>query len=300
MDVSLDRVDRDTWERLCDASRAPLQQRWAYGETVRRMGGEVCRLAVHEDGKPVGLAQILTRRLVFRTALLTRGPIWVGAVPSDTRDRALRMLRGSLGTAGHRFLLITPESDARPPFGRAIMTPATSATLALSPDMRQSLHGKWRNRLVKAEENGLSIRSLTGRDKEHDWLFDRERRQRLERGYRNLPPPFSDTWLTEPSARTLTLLARDRHLLAGMMFLRHGTSATYHLGWTSEEGRARSAHTLMLWRAMETLHADGVETLDLGLLDTERAPGLARFKLGTGAVAHRLGATTLSLCPSFW
>lgn len=300
MDIAIDSLDRDAWERLCDTAQAPLQQRWSYGETVRSLGSGVCRVALHENGNAVALAQVVTRRLVWRTALLTRGPIWVGAVPSDTRDRALRMLRATLGTAGHRFLLITPESDARPPFGRAIMTPATSATLALSPDMHQSLHGKWRNRLVKAKENGLSIKSLTGRGKEHDWLFDRERRQRLQRGYRNLPRAFSETWLAEPSARTLTLLASDGHLLAGMMFLRHGKTATYHLGWTNDEGRARSAHTLMLWRAMETLHADGVETLDLGLLDTERAPGLARFKLGTGAVAHRLGATTLSLCSSFW
>ena len=300
MDLRLDTLDRHDWETLCDIAGAPLQQRWDYGEVVRRLGGTVCRYALYADGAPVALAQVLTRRLVWRMALLARGPAWIGDSPKETRDRALQMLREALGKADNRLLVITSDCDAVLPFGHAIMTPATGATVALTGTMRETLDGKWRNRLVKAEKSGLQIRSLTGRNTDHDWLFDRERNQRLERGYRNLPSAFSETWLTQPSARSLTLVVEERRPLAGMMFLRHGTTATYHLGWTSEEGRTRSAHTLMLWRAMEELRDDGVETLDLGLLDTERAPGLARFKLGTGAVARRLGATTLSLWPSFW
>jgi hypothetical protein len=43
------------------------------------------------------------------------------------------------------------------------------------------------------------------------------------------------------------------------------------------------------------LWAEGVRWLDLGSVDTEKAPGLARFKLGTGAELKRLGATMLVL-----
>ena len=51
----------------------------------------------------------------------------------------------------------------------------------------------------------------------------------------------------------------------------------------------------MLARAAEALRAEGVAWLDLGSVDTEAAPGLARFKLGTGAELRRLGATCLVL-----
>jgi lipid II:glycine glycyltransferase (peptidoglycan interpeptide bridge formation enzyme) len=79
-----------------------------------------------------------------------------------------------------------------------------------------------------------------------------------------------------------------------MLFLRHGTTATYHIGWTSRDGRAASAHNLILWDACARLAARGVRQLDLGIIDTETAPGLARFKLGTGAQPVRTGGTWLS------
>ena len=51
----------------------------------------------------------------------------------------------------------------------------------------------------------------------------------------------------------------------------------------------------MLVRAAEALWVEGVRWLDLGSVDTERASGLARFKLGTGAELRRLGTTCLVL-----
>ena len=48
----------------------------------------------------------------------------------------------------------------------------------------------------------------------------------------------------------------------------------------------------MLWQAALALRAQGVEALDLGAVGSANT-GLARFKLGTGAALHALGATTL-------
>jgi hypothetical protein len=52
----------------------------------------------------------------------------------------------------------------------------------------------------------------------------------------------------------------------------------------SAQGKKR--HALVLARR-------GITRLDLGTLDTEAAPGLARFKLGSGAAARALGGTWL-------
>jgi hypothetical protein len=51
----------------------------------------------------------------------------------------------------------------------------------------------------------------------------------------------------------------------------------------------------MLFQAAVALREEGVRWLDLGSVDSERALGLARFKLGTGAGLKRLGATMLVL-----
>ena len=68
----------------------------------------------------------------------------------------------------------------------------------------------------------------------------------------------------------------------GMLFLRHGSTATYHIGWSSPDGREENASNLLLWQAIRLLKKKGVATLDLGGVDTDHAPGLAHFKLGLG------------------
>jgi len=66
-----------------------------------------------------------------------------------------------------------------------------------------------------------------------------------------------------------------------VLFLRHGNTATYYIAWTSPGGRARHAHNLLVWRAIEAMVADGVDWLDLGGIDASM-PGVSRFKLGLG------------------
>jgi lipid II:glycine glycyltransferase (peptidoglycan interpeptide bridge formation enzyme) len=67
-----------------------------------------------------------------------------------------------------------------------------------------------------------------------------------------------------------------------MLFLVHGSTATYHLGWADDAGREHSAHNLLLWQACSLLAERGVQQLDLGGVNTQSNPGLARFKLGAG------------------
>ena len=82
-----------------------------------------------------------------------------------------------------------------------------------------------------------------------------------------------------------------RDAAAGMLFLIHGRRATYHVGWTSEEGRTNAAHNLILWTAMKELKTRGVAALDLGGVNTQSGAGIARFKLETGGeVLMRAGA----------
>lgn len=293
MKVRFDQMSRRSWEHHCDAARAPLQQRWSYGETVLRLGGHVSRLSLHDGSQTVALAQVLQRQFGLSVALINRGPVWVAAAEQTARIDAFNAFKTALRKRGVHLVLMTPESDDDERPGTAVMTPATVADLALTPDMRADLKGKWRNRLAKAEAEGIPLSLYRNRVADHDWLFANEFRQQRHRGYRNLPRQFTEAWLADTQAASLTITSK-RRLQAGMIFLRHGTTATYHLGWSSAAARASSVHTLMLWHAMKTLRETGVQNLDLGLLDTVRTPGLARFKLGTGAKPRRLGPTCLS------
>ena len=89
----------------------------------------------------------------------------------------------------------------------------------------------------------------------------------------------------------LTALAGSQPV-AGILLIVHGSGATYHIAWTSPEGRRGHAHNLLLWRGILALRERGVAFLDLGGLEA-KAPGVAHFKLGLGGVIVELAGTYL-------
>ncbi|MEL6999814.1 MAG: GNAT family N-acetyltransferase, partial [Pseudomonadota bacterium] len=62
MDILWNRTARTTWEALSAPGHA-MQQNWAYGEACRALGSTVLRAEIHRAGRPVGVMQIIHRRL---------------------------------------------------------------------------------------------------------------------------------------------------------------------------------------------------------------------------------------------
>ncbi|MGI3165564.1 GNAT family N-acetyltransferase [Pseudooceanicola sp. 200-1SW] len=233
-----------------------------YATTLTRLGAATGRL-------PCGTLTV-TRRL---------GPlalIWLPE-PPVLPDPATLPGPALISAAG-----ATQDAELRGSGAIRVMTPQSRAVLPLWPEaaaQRAAQHQKWRNRLCRGEEAGLRIRHAPlPRDPAH-WLFAAEAAQRRARGYRALPPAFALNW---PETQLFTA-SRGSQVLAAMLFLIHAPGASYHIGWSGPEGRRASAHTLLLWRAARWLAARGITRLDLGPVDRDRAPGLLRFKLGSGA-----------------
>lgn len=194
-------------------------------------------------------------------------------------------------------LILSPEHPA-PGLARLgavpLMTPATLAEIPLADPgtMRAALHPKWRNRLKQAELLNLRVTIQPMPPDPMHWLLAAEDAQRRARRYRGWPRMLTVGFVAaNPSQARLFTAHRNGAPLAAMLFLRHGEAATYHIGHTTGDGRAASAHTLLMWQAMLWHAARGCRSLDLGLIDTDRAAGLARFKLGAGAVPRTLGGT---------
>lgn len=175
-----------------------------------------------------------------------------------------------------------------------LLTPASVAVVALGAraDMRARMAQRWRNRLNASGRAGLSItEEELPADAKH-WLLEAEAAQARARGYRGWPPAFAAAWTrANPGAARLLTARAGGAAVAGLVLLLHGQTATWQIGVTSAEGRARHAMNALLWAAMEGAAARGCTRLDLGTLDGVTAPGLARFKLGTGAAAVRLSGT---------
>ncbi len=163
-----------------------------------------------------------------------------------------------------------------------------------APDLRKGLRKTWRHALDRAEGLKLSLTHMppTG---DH-WLLMAEQRQAKTKRYKSMPLWLTRAWATLHAKDSLLIEARSKGaMVAGMVFLRHGSVATYHISFATPLGRQLEAHRAMLWRAAEHFAGQGVERLDLGTFDRKAAPGLAQFKLGTGAQARALGGTWMSV-----
>jgi len=246
------------------------------------------RLAVIDGGAIVARAVVVRR---WGLGATLRGPVWESD-DAVARVAALRALR----RAGVRLVEAEGAADAealRAAGFRMVATPATVAEWDLSGGaarLRAGLQGKWRNRLVVAERAGLVLRerAVSGPG---DALLRAEAAQRRARRYRALPGGFAAGF---EGARVVEALAGGA-VVAGMLFLRHGRVATYHIGHAGPEGRAREAHRLILWHMAVRLAGEGVVRLDLGTVDTEGAADLARFKIGTGARLRPLGGSFVAV-----
>lgn len=275
----------------------PLQQSGTYAAVMRSFGCETAVLDVTEDGAQVARARCYARRIgPLRIAWLPRGPVWATGTSTDQKNRALAALPRA---APWRALWAMGADAGQPRRGLPVAKGVQIAELDLTGDeaaRRAAQHGKWRNRLGRAETLNLSV-TIRPLDLARDGpLLVQEAAQRTQRRYAALPHKFTEKWMeTEPDG-TLMLIAKENGTpVAFMLMLLHAPTATYHIGWTGPRGRALNAHTLLMWRASCHLAQGGCTRLDLGHTDTVRTPGIARFKIGTGAKLRDLGATTLCL-----
>ncbi len=284
---------------------APLQQHVHYGRTCTLLGTDVCSFGAGDPDNPIAYAQILRRRwpVVGPVSQLARGPVWTRAVSAQDAATMTQSLSNELRKSNRGVIVIgepVAEHDANTDTNLLpLFTAATHARLDLhgtTEDRLMRQHGKWRNRLRNALGGPLIVeQSGMPSDADH-WLLRCEVEQSKALRYRALPPAFTVAWRRANGAKSTRLfVARLKgNPVAAMLFLCHGQAATYHIGWSDEAGRQNHAHNRLLWAASEWFAGRGFKWIDLGLIDTETRPSLARFKIGSGAVAHPLGATYLS------
>ncbi len=305
--VEWNQTSRGDWDAAHGLGLGSYQQDWAYGAALKATAGgvEVVRGVVRRgDGGIVALAQVTARAfaVVVGFALCTHGPVWVGDVSAAQKRKAYRLLKTSLPMRWPKVLVLTPDEADAPRGLRRVMTGDATVLIDLTQDeakLRADMESSWRNKLSKAERSELQVQKAGVKPAQYRWLLEAEQKQRQKRGYRAMPLEMTERWQDakadgangDKSAGLAVWRADLKHdVAAGMLFLIHGRRATYHVGWTSNEGRTNAAHNLILWTAMKDLRARGVQVLDLGGVNTQSGAGIARFKLETGGkVLKRAG-----------
>ncbi|MEQ1781494.1 MAG: GNAT family N-acetyltransferase [Hyphomonadaceae bacterium] len=306
--IEWNQTSRGDWDAAHAAGLGSYQQDWAYGAALKATspGVDVMRAAVRRaDGGIIALAQVTARAfaLAGRFALCTHGPVWVGTVLENEKREAYRLLKSSLPQRWPRLLVLTPDEAEAPRSLKRVMTGDATVLIDLTRDeaaLRADMESSWRNKLSKAERSALLVQKAGLKLAQYRWLLEAEQKQRQKRGYRAMPLEMTERWQDAKAdgangdkAAGLAVFRADlkRDAAAGMLFLIHGRRATYHVGWTSEDGRSNAAHNLILWTAIKDLKARGIAVLDLGGVNTQSGAGIARFKLEAGGkVLLRAGA----------
>ncbi len=302
-DVAWNALPKARWDRLLAPTGAALHQHWAYGAALESLGARVRRAVVRRGEETVALAQVTTRNFgLARVALCTRGPVWLADLTPQDKAENFRLLRRTVPLASPNVCVFTPDVEPDDPALslarlRRVMTGQSTAVLDLRPPLEAieaAQKPKWRNRRRAGEAEGLKITEGGAKADHYRWLLEAEAGQRDGRGYRALPPAFVEAFAGQVGKAGGVRVWRADFAgapIAGMLFLRHGSGATYHAGWASEAGRVANAHPVLLWRAIQALKADGATWLDLGGVDTVKSAGIARFKLGAGAQPVTLAGT---------
>lgn len=306
MNLIWDPTSSKEWDEFFRERGGALQQSWLYGEALGRIGVRIHRAQAVHNGRTVALAQFMCRRIpaYLTLASCTRGPIWHADLAADERLDLFRLLRREIPTPRLRVTLFSPDltqQELAPGSVRGMLRVMTGYStvmldLKLSDEvLRAGLEGRWRNRLVKAEgERKLQVFTNSSLTKCRE-LLDREAKQRRARNFQGLPTEFVQAWIDAAgSPASAFLLSRadfEGKTIAAMLFLLHGSVATYHIGWADDHGRELNAHNLLLWRAIAALKERSISALDLGGVNTRALPGISRFKLGTGGEVRTLAGT---------
>lgn len=287
---------RDTWDHFENTQPRLLEQSWAYGQAMQAQGLGVQRAQILIDGACAAQAQFITRRVLGYIGLATcsRGPIWSAQLSAQQRAQALKWLKRSIPIRPWRATLFSP-SAADPHFSPAdtgrltqVITGDSTALVDLrqsEAQLRANLHGKWRNHLRQAEQHPLQV--FCGTDTQRlATLLQHEAQQRRDKHFYGLPIEFVESFVAcaphSEDAYWLCEASVEDEPLAAMLFLRHGNTATYHIGWLDPRARSMNVHNLLLWRGLCDLKKQGVDWLDLGGVNTEGLAGISHFKLRVG------------------
>lgn len=265
----------------------PLQQHSNFAGALQLLGQKARIIDLSDTAKVLTISR-------FGMLCTSRGPIWKPNTASDTKIAALRQ---------SSLRLINADKDEAAIYlaagFRRMHTPASVAELDLrgtATDRIARASGKWRNIWRRAQEAPLKITHHPFDPQTHQWLLDADLAQQRQKRYRALPHTVVQAYaLRHPNDVVIYTAHHKRKPVAAMLFVLHHPAVTYHLGWSNQDGRRFAAHHRLLIEAATAFSQQGFHRLDLGTVDTDNAPGLARFKIGTGAIVRPLGGTWLKV-----
>lgn len=303
--VEWDTVMKSQWQAWqTQAGCSNLLQSWSYGETKGTEGWRVKRAVFYVNNEPIALVQVLQKRIAKMVTIsrINRGPVFLRpatlaeqhAVWSNLTSLG-KLWRGKLLTVAPELQLSGPSLKMMADLGFSNFSPraweSVWLNLALDLDvLRKRMDGKWRNMLTFSEKKGLQLDAGSD-DQRFEWMMSRYEGLMQEKEFSGSPVGFLKALRThlDEDAQLLVFRAMlEGEAVAGICVARHGTAATYLVGWNGDQGRHLKANQYLLWQAIMYLKQSDFHWFDLGGVSEENTPGIAAFKLGLNGERYGL------------
>lgn len=293
----------DGWEeKFSYVPRSNILQSYIYARAQCPLARQRARWGlIIIDGREAGLVQILEAGIfknIFHAVMLDRGPLWFEGFGTAMHvkwffDEWNRLFPNRFG----RKRRILPETIYGPTAQKLLAQTGLREEdragyqtfwVDLTKDeesLRAAMKPKWRSALSKAERENLEV-SFDATPATIAWALAIYAADKSLRAYGGPTPEFLKSYLPMVASSGNLVLAR---LMKGTMpvafviCICHGRSATYFVGWNSDEGRAANAHQRLLWESVRVLRNRGIKELDMGgITDDAASTGLTSFKEGVG------------------
>ncbi|MEM6811391.1 MAG: GNAT family N-acetyltransferase [Pseudomonadota bacterium] len=292
----------DQWqERFSQIHRSNILQAYHYAQAIRPVKGQTAKWGlISMDGVEAGLVQISEAKTLFgllHAVILDRGPLWFEGFGSAVHIKLFFDEMNSLYPLRFgRKRRVIPEIEQGAAIEQIIRQCGFEKTshpsyqtlwwdLTIDDDeARKNLKKNWLSSLKKVEKSNAKIEwDCEGNfyeELKNYYILDK-----VDKGYEGISPKLLDNlalFSTQENPMVIGRVKVNSETVAGVLFLIHGRSATYQIGWSSSKGRQICAHHHLLWRARAELRRYNIEQVDLGGINNA-AKGLSQFKQGTGA-----------------
>ncbi len=312
---SIKEVSYSEWqEHIHNCHKTNMPQFWQYGDAKTAVSKwKVYRLLVsNENGRPVGLVQVLSLKLPFfgGIARMNRGPMMIGEL--ENHKEFINVLSALLEEFKKRkwfFIQIAPEVNNLEKFSqflnkcnlkRLSTIPYASGFVSLVHSENQllmSLKKKWRYSLRKAQGSNINISKIEGSIENLEILLKRYNEFKEENEFTGISDSLILALSKQKKAKEWqfnifianTDASKSIESCCGILVsIRHGDTTTYFIGISGKVGRELQVNYLLLWESILHAKSIGCDWFDIGGLDESTPKGIAHFKNGLKSEPYSL------------
>lgn len=302
--IEIDDIAKQAWDELIKSfNDASIYQSWSYGAV--RWGQKNCsHIVMKSDGQPLAVAQVrlFTMPIVGPyAAYVSRGPLWrrkgmakdynilrqiLRCLYKEYVEKRRCLLRVNLNEAENESIVKELKAEG---FRRQLYAPKDH-TIQLSLDsslseLKKGLYKRWREKLRRAERNGLSLFEGNGLD-----LYDKyiklyrelRERKRFCSGADIYQCRRIQQYLPDDFKMKILLCTYKEKPVSGLVYSNIGDTGIPIFSATGHEGLKLHGSYWLRWIMLERLKEDGCRILDQGGVDKQSNPGSYKFKAGMG------------------